>query len=152
VARRLGVAPNAIYSHVDGHAALVDGVLDEVLGDVPVPPAGRPAVAALTGLLLDSYDLLVSHPWLVSLYLQRQGARGEQAARLGVAMDELLLGAGVAPDVSADARRVLLVHLLGSAAFAAATDAGADVGVDAERARALFARSLEWLLAGIVSR
>lgn len=150
VARRLGVAPNAIYSHVDGRAALVDGVLDDLLGKVPAPAVGRPAPAALAELLLAAYDLLVSHPWLVSLYLARQGARGENAVRLGAVMDERLAAAGVAPDAAADARRVLLVHLMGSAAFAASS-AGPDAGVDPAHARALFTRSLDWLLAGLVT-
>lgn len=150
VARRLGVAPNAIYSYVDGAASLVDGVLDDLLGEVAVPAAGRPAPAALVELLLASYDLLVRHGSLVSLYLARQGARGPNAVRLGAIMDELLSAAGVARDTAADARRVLLVQLMGCAAFAESS-AGPDAGIDAAHARALFTRSLEWLLAGLIA-
>ncbi len=147
VARRLRVAPNALYSHVTGTTDLVDAVLDDLLSAVTVPESGDP-VERLTALLLDSYDVLVAHPGLVPLYLARQGVRGEQGVRLGENMDALLSGVGV-EDV-AQARRALLVHVMGSAAFADSTRTEG-AALSAEQARALFVRSLAWLLAGMSS-
>ena len=80
------------------------------------------------------------------LYLARQGSRGPNAVRLGVAMDALLARLGLAAEAIPSARRALIVHAIGGAAFA-----GADGPVPAEMARADFARSLRWLLAGIAA-
>ncbi len=150
LARRLDVAPNALYSHVTDKADLLDGVLHEVLGAVRTPDAGATdAVAALRALLTSTWDVLAAHPDLVPLYLVRQGARGPHAVRLGKVMDALLARAGVPPDEVDEARTVLVVHVLGAAAYATSRPAGprrppAD-------ARRTLARSLQWLLSGIVA-
>jgi TetR/AcrR family tetracycline transcriptional repressor len=150
VARELGVAPNALYSHLDGHTDLVDGVLDDLLGDVPTPPPGRPAAATLTDVLVACYDLLARHPQLVPVYLSRQGARGPNAVRLGAVMDDLLTAAGVDPEAAGDARRALLVHLLGSAAYTAASTAPG-TSEDPAHLRTLYLSSLQWMLAGLAT-
>lgn len=152
LARRLDVAPNALYSHVEGKTQLLDDLLDDLLAGVaaPLPDAPDP-VAALESLLTASYDVLTAHPDLVPLYLSRQGARGPHAVRLGAAMDVLLVRAGVGGPAGFRARRVLIVHTIGSAAFAT----GAPVTPEGDRplsdreSRSTFVDGLRWLLAGI---
>lgn len=158
LARRLGVAPNALYSHVASKTVLVDDLLDELLSgvDAPAPDAEDP-VAALHGLMRSTYALLIANPDLVPLYLARQGARGPHAVRLGEVTDELLDRAGVERAAIPLARRVLIVHTIGSAAFATGRVVGS-AGTSLE-ARPLsagqtdesFDLSLRWLLIGIVS-
>lgn len=145
LALRLGVAPNALYSHIPGKAELVDALLDDRLSLVeePRPDAGDP-VAALIALLTSTYEVLLARPGLIPLYLARQGSRGPNAVRLGSTMDALLARLGLAAEVIPSARRALIVHAIGGAAFA-----GAGGPVPAETARADFARSLRWLLVGI---
>lgn len=119
LARRLQVAPNALYSHVPDKTALLDLLLDELLASVPAPAAdAEDPVAALEELMSTTYDILLAHPALVPLYLARQGARGPHAIRLGKVMDALLARAGVVPNDAVAARRVLIIHTIGSAAFA----------------------------------
>jgi TetR/AcrR family transcriptional regulator, tetracycline repressor protein len=145
LARRLGVAPNALYSHVPGKTELVDALLDDRLSLVeePAPDAPDP-VAALAALMTSTYEVLLTRPGLVPLYLARQGSRGPNAVRLGVAMDALLARLGLAADAMGSARRALILHAIGGAAFASA-----DGPVPADLARADFSRSVHWLLAGI---
>ena len=153
LARRLDVAPNALYSHVASKTALVDELLDDLLGALAPPDEDAPdPVVALAGLLHDTYDVLTAHPDLVPLYLARQGARGPHAVRLGEVMDVLLTRAGVDAQTAPAARRVLIVHALGSAAFATAGSPAADAErpLTPEESRRTFATSLQWLLAGIV--
>jgi TetR/AcrR family transcriptional regulator, tetracycline repressor protein len=55
VATDLGVAPNALYSHVPDKSALIDAMMDAVLVDVTVPVRGGWR-ARLEGTLADAPD------------------------------------------------------------------------------------------------
>ncbi len=144
LAQRLDVAPNALYSHVQGKAALVDELLDEVLAEVETG-------AGLEDLMTSTYDVLLSHRDLVPLYLARQGARGPNAQRLGDAMLMLLARAGVDGKRAREARRVLIVYTIGFAAFATQPpiEPGAEGPLTPEAMRENFTVGLRWLLAGI---
>jgi TetR/AcrR family tetracycline transcriptional repressor len=130
LARRLDVAPNALYSHVADKTDLLDQLLDDLLATVETD--------GIEAMMTSTYRTLTAHPELVPLYLERQGARGPNAVRLGEILDRMLGEAGVA-DVP-EARRVLIVHAIGFAAFAGGYD---------EWTAASFTRSLHWLLAGM---
>ena len=149
LARRLAVAPNALYSHVSGKTGLVDELLDELLASVRTPDGDvDDPVAGLTEVMASTYAVLTAHPDVVPLYLARQGARGPNAVRLGEVMDGLLVRAGVTGPAVAEARRVLIIHTIGSAAFA--TSAPDDERpIPADESRRSFAQSLRWLLTGI---
>ena len=154
VARRLGVAPNTLYSHVAGKDDLLDLVLDDVLGGVAVPgeeEVRRDPWGAVRTIMLDSYDVLLAHPVLVPAYLDRQGARGVQARRLGVVTMRALGNAGLDEESAREAMRVLIVNTVGFAAFSARPE-GAGAGViRADELRRNFENGLGWLLAGIGS-
>lgn len=136
LARDLGVAPNALYSHVPGKDELVDALLDDQLAAVDNPPVDAPdPLAAVARMMTSTYDTLLGAPDLVPLYLARRGARGPNAQALGVHMDALLGRAGVARAVVPGARTTLIVHAIGFASFG--------------ESRASFATSLGWLLTGI---
>jgi AcrR family transcriptional regulator len=155
LARRLGVAPNTLYSYVESRTALLDEVLDELLAAVAAPDPDTPdPVDGLVDLISSSYGVLTAHPDLVPVYLARQGARGPHALRLGHLVDALLLRAGVNAADVAEARRVLIVHAIGSAAFAtsAPVEPGAARLVPADDSRRTFSRSLSWLLTGLTGQ
>lgn len=148
VAQRLGVAPNALYSHVADKTELVDGVLDRVLAQVEAPPAG-PGVDpgdAMHRLMTSTHDVLLRHPQLVPAFLSRQGARGANAQRLGAVMLEHLAATGVTGDAAREALRVLIVYTIGFAAF---DGAPGERPLPGPELRGNFDRGLRWLLAGI---
>jgi AcrR family transcriptional regulator len=148
LARRLEVAPNALYSHVANRTALIDLLLDDLLAAIPAPSRETDdPVTGLLDLMTAAYQTLTSQPALVPLYLERQGARGPYAVRLGGVMDDLLTRAGTHPAHVAQARRVLIIHTIGSAAFATSAP-GSDRSLSLEQSRSTFDRSLRWLLAG----
>jgi TetR/AcrR family transcriptional regulator, tetracycline repressor protein len=149
VAQRLGVAPNALYSHVADKTELVDGVLDRVLADVDTPPPGPDVDPrdALHRLMTSSHDVLLRHPQLVPAFLARQGARGENAQRLGAVVLEYLAGAGITGDPAREALRVLIVYTIGFAAFGGAQD---ERPLPPSELRANFERGLRWLITGII--
>jgi len=152
LARRLEVAPNALYSHVESKTRLLDELLDDLLAAVEAPRAevGDP-VAGLLALMTSTYDVLTAHPDLVPLFLARQGARGPNAIRLGELMDALLARLGASGSAGAQARRVLIVHTIGFAAFAT-TGAADDRPVPPDEMRRSFADGIGWLLDGIAGR
>ncbi len=147
LAGRLGVSPNALYSHVASKTQLVDDVLDDLLAEVRAPdPETAEPVAGLHALMASTHAVLLAHRDLVALYVARQGARGANAVRLGDVMLALLARAGVTGPAAREAQRVLIVYTIGFAAFTA--EPGDERPV-ADLA-GTFDRGLRWLLAGIV--
>ncbi len=152
LAERLGVAPNALYSHFASKAALVDELLDDVLADVREPPAAiEDPSDGLEQLMASTYEVLVAHPDLVPLYLARQGAAGPNAQRLGETMIALLARAGVHGEPAREARRVLIIYTIGFAAFAThpPLEPGAGRKLTVEDMADNFTSGLRSLLAGI---
>jgi TetR/AcrR family transcriptional regulator, tetracycline repressor protein len=144
VAEHLGVAPNAIYSHVAGKAELVDGVLDGVLAHVATPAPGVDPISGVRQVMSSTYEVLLRHPGLLPVYLARHGADGEHARHLGEVVLAHLAAGGVTGEAGREALRVLIVYAIGFAAFAA------DGPLPAAELRHNFDRGLGWLLAGIV--
>jgi TetR/AcrR family transcriptional regulator, tetracycline repressor protein len=155
LAERLGVAPNALYSHVDSKTALIDEILDDLLAEIEAPALDRPdPAAALHALMAATHRVLLAHPHLVPLYLARQGARGPHAQRLGELMLTWLEQYGLTGSQAVEARRVLIVYTLGFAAFATRPLFQADTQpqLSAVYLVATFDTGLGWLLDGISSR
>ena len=155
LADSLGVAPNALYSHVVSKTALVDALLDATLAEVDAPPPSiEDPVAGLQRLMASTYEVLMDHPDLVPLYLARQGCRGPHAQHLGEAMTGLLARADVNGEAAREALRVLIVYTIGFAAFAThppASDSTDDKALTSADLRRNFTHGLRWLLAGIVA-
>lgn len=147
LARRLEVAPNALYSHVPHKTALVDELLDARLADVDTPGAGGDPREGLHALMASTYRVLLAHPDLVPLYLARQGARGPHARHLGEVVLGLLAEGGVTGARAREALRVLIVYTIGFAAFT--TGAPGGTGPIAGELPGNFDSGLRWLLSGI---
>ncbi|MEJ2865857.1 TetR/AcrR family transcriptional regulator [Actinomycetospora flava] len=143
VAGELGVAPNALYSHVADKDALVDALLDDQLAALAPPSPDADPVAGLRAVMLATFDLLGRHADLVPLYLARQGARGPHARALGAAMVVLLARLGVDEAASARVVRALIVSTLGFAALAAA-----DAPLGNAELRADLEATLDWIVRG----
>lgn len=151
IARRLDVAPNALYSHVAGKQDLLDQLLDDALADVKPGRLPREPIAGLRALMTATYDTLLLHGELVPIYLTRQGARGPNAQRLGELARTQLLAAGVHGTRVDHALHVLIIHTIAFAAFASHPniDSHGRPGRSATAIRRDFTTSLTWLLNGI---
>jgi AcrR family transcriptional regulator len=151
LARRLGVAPNALYSHVADRDDLVDALLDHTLNEVEAPEPQRGDWRdGIETIMRRTYAVLLAHPDLVPLYVARRGSRGPRAIALGEAMLQMLARGGIEGDAATEAMRTLIVHTIGFAAFA--TGDALPPGQSTLTPKALdelFARSLRWLLDGI---
>jgi AcrR family transcriptional regulator len=148
VADRLGVHANALYSHVDGKAGLIDAVLDDALAAVAAPVDEQaPPVDGIHAVMTATYDALLAQSELIPLYLARQGARGPHAQHLGEIVRRLLSAAGVSGLRAEEALHVLIVYTIGAAAFATRSPLSAND--DPGDHRAHFVQGLRWLQAGI---
>jgi AcrR family transcriptional regulator len=152
LAERLGVSPNALYSHVSSKTALIDEILDNALGTVDTPDAqSADPITGMHALMTSSYRTLLEHADLIPLYLARQGARGPNAQRLGDVALSLLTRRGVRETRARQALHVLIVYTIGSAAFSTR----APIAASEEKPQAAgphvarFDQGLRWLLAGI---
>ena len=115
VAERLGVAPNSIYAHVADKAALIDDLIDAMLGDVPTP-TDHGWRERIERVMRDSRRALLAHPDLIPFALVRQSV-GPNALRLGEVTLTALHETGLNGPESVTGLQVLLVHTIGSAAF-----------------------------------
>jgi TetR/AcrR family transcriptional regulator, tetracycline repressor protein len=119
LAGELGVMPNTLYSYYPHKEALLDALLDDLLGDIdPGDPAEGDWRDGLVRVMDSSRRLLLAHPQLVPAFLSRPGL-GPNAARLGEVTFALLRRGGIDGDRAVEAFRILLIYSLGFAAHQA---------------------------------
>ena len=115
VAKELGIAPNALYSHVKDKDELLDLLIDRLLVDVPIPKADTEWRDALTELMSTARHVLIHHPDLMPTFLSRP-TRGPNALILADCTLNILAKAGVHGENAVLALRLLLVFTFGFAA------------------------------------
>ena len=117
LATELGVLPNALYTYVPDKEALLDALIDDLLGGIdPGEAADGDWRDGLVRVMDSSRRLLLAHPQLVPVFLGRPGL-GPNAARLGEITFRLLRRGGLEGERAVEAFRALLVYSLGFAAF-----------------------------------
>ena len=109
----LAVAPNAVYSYFPDKAALVDALIDEIVGEVEAPdPQSLSWREGLIRLMLETRRVLLANRDFVPLMISRPG-RGRNAIRLGEITLQLLMRGGFRDRHAAWVLRALLVYTFG---------------------------------------
>jgi len=117
LADRLGVAPNALYTHVRGKADLIDGLIDQVYAGLTLElDRSGDWAQQLTTLSHDVRAHLLAHPAVVPYALQRPGL-GPHGLRLGEAIYNVLRPAGFSDQVVVGTVYALLTYILGFVAL-----------------------------------
>ena len=119
VASAIGSAPMSLYNHVATKEALLDAVLDEVLGDLRVGDSGRDWRDELVAFAFALADHLGRHGWAVIPLMSRPDP-GEKATALGEVPLAIALRGGLRPAVAVTAFASILALVYGRAAFIAA--------------------------------
>jgi AcrR family transcriptional regulator len=114
---RLGVAPNALYTHVRGKADLIDGLIDQVYAGLTLKagPSGDWAQQLAT-LSQDIRAYLLAHPAVVPYALQQPGL-GPHSLRLGEAVYNVLRPAGFSDQAVVGTVYALVTYILGFVAL-----------------------------------
>jgi TetR/AcrR family transcriptional regulator, tetracycline repressor protein len=119
LAAELSVMPNALYTYFPDKEALLDALIDRLLGDIDrVDPSHGDWREGLVRVMDSSRRLLLAHPQLVPVFLARPGL-GPNAIRLGEVTFQLLRRGGLEGARAVEAFRVLLIYSLGFAAYQA---------------------------------
>jgi AcrR family transcriptional regulator len=143
VAKCLRVTPMALYRHVDDKNALLDGLVEVLLGECPLPPPDVPWDERLTALAAGIRDTARRHPTAFPLLLTRPAVT--PAARL--ARDAVREGGVPEADV-ARAERLISTAVLG---FAVSEATGRFRQHDQSVVDTDFAELLRWLRLALAS-
>jgi AcrR family transcriptional regulator len=147
VARRLRVTPMALYRHVDDKNALLDGLVELLLTEYPLPLAGGPWDERLTALAAGIRDTARRHPAVFPLLLTRPAVT--PVARVVRDAVHAALREGGLPEAEvARAERLISTAVLG---FAASEAAGRFRQHEQSVVDADFAELLRWLRLALAS-
>ncbi|WP_062525232.1 TetR/AcrR family transcriptional regulator [Demequina rhizosphaerae] len=121
LADRLGVVPMALYKHVRDKEALLDGMVETVLAEVPPPPEepGAAWKAAARARVLDTRRALQRHPWAWRALETRPAPTPAMLDHME-AMLRILRSGGVSPQLTHHA-----MHALGSRIWGFTQEVGA---------------------------
>jgi AcrR family transcriptional regulator len=147
VAKRLRVTPMALYRHVDDKNALLDGLVELLLTEYPLPLASGPWDERLTVLAAAVRDTARRHPAVFPLLLTRPAVT-PAARAVRDAVHAALREGGLPEGEVARAERLISTAVLG---FAVSEAAGRFRQHDQSTVDADFAELLRWLRLALTS-
>ena len=117
LADRVGVTPNALYTHVRGKADLIDGLIDQVYAGLTLElDRSGDWTQQLTTLSQAIRAHLLAHPAVVPYAIQQPGL-GPHSLRLGEAIYNVLRPAGFSDQAVVGTVYGLLTYILGFVAL-----------------------------------
>ena len=123
LAEALGVMPNAIYTYFPDKGAILDAVLDDLVGEVPLPGPGGNWRGELASAMGAYRRLLLGQPGLLALTLSRP-MMGPNALKLREAVLTLLRQAGLGDAEAIGAYLALFAYTTGFVSFETARTPG----------------------------
>jgi AcrR family transcriptional regulator len=116
LADRLGVVPNALYRHVKDKDDLLNGVLDEAVASVPLPPGHLGWDDGLVALATAIRATMLEHPAITSLVVSRPSL-GPASLAIGEYGFGVMLEAGFTPRLAERSLNLILTYTLGFVAL-----------------------------------
>ena len=110
--QELGVEAMSLYNHVANKDAILDGVVDLVLGDIEVPPTGTHWKTAMRERAISAHEVLLAHPWAAMLIMSRFNIGPGMTRYLDATLGRLREG-GFSITGALDAWNTLDSHLYG---------------------------------------
>jgi len=119
----LGVEAMSLYNHVDNKDDIYDGMIDFVVGAIPLPDEDTVWQNAIRALGTDAMEQFSAHPWVAPLMMTR-GMFGPAALRFMDRVLAVLSNAGFTDEDTHHAWQMLASHTMGYT-FQQATNPGA---------------------------
>jgi TetR/AcrR family transcriptional regulator, tetracycline repressor protein len=123
LANAVGVMPNALYTYFPDKAAILDAVLDDLLGDIRGPRSNLTWPQPLVSLMSSYRRLLLAQPGLIALTVSRPMV-GPNALRVREHMLTLLRGGELDDSETVTAYFALFAYTTGFVAFETARPPG----------------------------
>ena len=108
----LGVKAMSLYNHVANKDDILDAMIDLVVADIDVPPAGTHWKSAMRGRAISAHQVLLAHPWAAMLLMSRYNIGPGMTRYLDETFGRLLDG-GFTVTGALDAWNTLDSHLYG---------------------------------------
>jgi len=119
LAAELGSGAMSLYRHVDDKDALLGLMADEVLGELPILAPDEPWQTGLERFFSEFYDLLMHHPVVAEVMVQRP-VNAPQLTVRGEHVLACMAHDGVADATAVEALLALTWYVLGAAQYAGA--------------------------------
>jgi len=110
--QQLGVEAMSLYNHVANKDDILDGIVDLVLSDIDVPPAGTNWKTAMRQRAISAHAVLLAHPWAAILIMSRFNIGPGMTRYLDATFGRLRDG-GFSIEDALDAWHTLDSHLYG---------------------------------------
>ena len=135
----LGVEAMSLYNHVANKDAILDGMLERVLGEIELPVPGRDWEDELRRCALSAHDALRRHPWACGLVMAPASGVAALEARVRYidALLGTLRGAGFTAEQAYHAYHALDGHTVGFTMWELGHDVRPDDAVVGEVMRLL---------------
>ena len=109
IGKALGVEGMALYNHVANKDDILDGIVERVLAEIPLPAIGEEWKDQMRRRAIAARQVFLRHPWAIGLLEARHA--GSSPARLGYydAVLGCLRAAGFTPTLSMRACSIVLL-------------------------------------------
>jgi AcrR family transcriptional regulator len=110
--RELGIEAMSLYTHVRSREDLLDGMVELVVGQIPIQTIGPDRSATLRAQILAARDVLMRHPWAPRI-IETRRSPGPSMLRYMDAVAGILRNGGFSLDLTHHAMHVLGSRVLG---------------------------------------
>ncbi len=132
----LGIEAMSLYTHVRGKEDLLDGMVDIVVGEIPIEVDGPDWRATLRRQVLDARSVMLRHRWAARV-IETRTAPGPANLAYMEAVTGIVLAGGFTVDLCHHA-----MHVLGSRVLGFSQDLYDDAGVPDPETAAAWATQL----------
>lgn len=110
--QELGIEAMSLYTHVRNKDDLLDGMVDAVIAEIPLPPGGDDWKSDLRRTILAAREVLIRHPWAPRIIESRTDP-GPAVLRYVNAVIGLLREGGFSLDLTHHALHVMGSRMMG---------------------------------------
>ncbi len=141
----LGVEAMSLYNHVASKDDLLNGMVEQVMGEIDLQPVGETWQAAMRNLILRARDAMLRHPWAPSVFETRT-AIGPAAMEYFNALLGIFRRGGFSYDLAHHAMHTLGSRALGFTQELFEPDDAAAADIESERMMREMADRLPYLI------